>query len=101
MTFVAPRLTIRQADLVSSAVWVALRGRKKRFLKLVRFLCANNYLRPPEGLPRINFTNRFDPDFDNATARARYGFAVSQLQLSVTKLQLPRPEIRTGENGTL
>ncbi|KAE9048349.1 hypothetical protein PR001_g3836 [Phytophthora rubi] len=91
MSFVAPRLTIRQAHLVINSVSVAARVHRKRFSNLMQFLCEKNYLRSHEGLPRITFANRFDPDLDEAAARVRYGFAIPYLQLIVTKLQPPGP----------
>ncbi|KAE9052491.1 hypothetical protein PF010_g33113 [Phytophthora fragariae] len=101
MVFVGPKLTADQATEVLCAVWVASRGKKKRFIAIMSTLMANQCFRLLEHEPRINFSNTFDWTLDDPTACVRYNFTISQLNYLAIALQLPQPELRTREGDVV
>lgn len=79
-------MSVRQALVFVTCVWLLSHRRQRKFLKRMRFLVASGLFRPPVRAPRCPVTpSCFSPSLDNHTARERYRFTIPQLtQLAQT-----------------
>ncbi|ETL94177.1 hypothetical protein L917_07807 [Phytophthora nicotianae] len=95
MVFVAPKLSAEQAFHVLASVWVLSKRNRRRFARIMTVLQQQNCFRLRDAAPPVDSSRRFDVMLDDATAKARYRFTITELRELAKKLKLPEDGVTT------